>query len=176
MQGSRVDSKPAPVVVGNVGAKFTEDGGVATTTVIAGTSDSRILLCYMPVMVYWISFMIMFTGGDEEIMCLAISAAILGFIISLAILGLEVLKGFMFHIGISVVFSGVGLVLGESLEDFIDWGNIEGFLLLVVMFCAILPIYLHYRQKHVQALGAAYATPICMFIIMFGILIGVLGW
>ena len=175
MQGSRADSKPAPVVVGNVGVKPPEDRGVATTTVIESTSDSRILLCYMPVMVYWISFMIMFTGGDEEIMCLAIPAAIIGFIISLAILGLEVLKGFMFHIGISVVFSGVGLVLGESLEDFID-DVFEGFLLLIVMFCAILPIYLHYRQKHVQALGAAYATPICMFIIMFGILIGVLGW
>ena len=71
MQGSRADSKPAPVVVGNVGVKSPEDRGVATTTVIESTSDSRILLCYMPVMVYWISFMIMFTGGDEEIMCLA---------------------------------------------------------------------------------------------------------
>ena len=98
MQGSRVDSKPAPVVVGNVGVKSPEDRGVATTTVIESTSDSRILLCYMPVMVYWISFMIMFTGGDEEIMCLAIPAAIIGFIISLAILGLEVLKGIEFNI------------------------------------------------------------------------------
>ena len=91
MDDSGVSSKPAPVVVGNVGAKYTEDGGVATTTAIESTSDSRILLCYMPVMVYWISFMIMFTGGDEEIMCLAIPAAILGSIISLAILGLDCL-------------------------------------------------------------------------------------
>ena len=175
MQGSRADSKPAPVVVGNVGVKSPEDRGVATTTVIESTSDSRILLCYMPVMVYWISFMIMFTGGDEEIMCLAIPAAIIGFIISLAILGLEVLKGFVFNIGISIVFSGVGVVLGESLEDLLDLME-EGFLLFIVMICVILPIYLHYRQKHVQALGAAYATPICMIIIMFGILIGIFGW
>ena len=52
MDDSGVSSKPAPVVVGNVGAKYTEDAGVATTTVIESTSDSRILLCYMPVMVY----------------------------------------------------------------------------------------------------------------------------
>ena len=173
MQGSRVDSKPAPVVVGNVGVKSPEDRGVATTTVIESTSDSRILLCYMPVMVYWISFMIMFTGGDEEIMCLAIPAAIIGFIISLAILGLEVLKGFVFNIGISIFFSCL-IGASPSVEDLLDLME-EGFLLVIVMICVILPIYLHYRQKHVQALGAAYATPICMIIIMFGILIGIFG-
>ena len=174
MQGSRVDSKPAPVVVGNVGVKSPEDRGVATTTVIESTSDSRILLCYMPVMVYWISFMIMFTGGDEEIMCLAIPAAIIGFIISLAILGLEVLKGFVFNIGISIFFSCL-IGASPSVEDLLELME-EGFLLVIVMICVILPIYLHYRQKHVQALGAAYATPICMIIIMFGILIGIFGW
>lgn len=174
MQGSRADSKPAPVVVGNVGVKSPEDRGVATTTVIESTSDSRILLCYMPVMVYWISFMIMFTGGDEEIMCLAIPAAIIGFIISLAILGLEVLKGFVFNIGISIFFSCL-IGASPSVEDLLDLME-EGFLLVIVMICVILPIYLHYRQKHVQALGAAYATPICMIIIMFGILIGIFGW
>ena len=174
MQGSRVDSKPAPVVVGNVGVKSPEDRGMATTTVIESTSDSRILLCYMPVMVYWISFMIMFTGGDEEIMCLAIPAAIIGFIISLAILGLEVLKGFVFNIGISIFFSCL-IGASPSVEDLLDLME-EGFLLVIVMICVILPIYLHYRQKHVQALGAAYATPICMIIIMFGILIGIFGW
>ena len=174
MQGSRADSKPAPVVVGNVGVKPPEDRGVATTTVIESTSDSRILLCYMPVMVYWISFMIMFTGGDEEIMCLAIPAAIIGFIISLAILGLEVLKGFVFNIGISIFFSCL-IGASPSVEDLLDLME-EGFLLVIVMICVILPIYLHYRQKHVQALGAAYATPICMIIIMFGILIGIFGW
>ena len=174
MDDSGVSSKPAPVVVGNVGAKFTEDGGVATTTVIESTSDSRILLCYMPVMVYWISFMIMFTGGDEEIMCLAIPAAIIGFIISLAILGLEVLKGFVFNIGISIFFSCL-IGASPSVEDVLELME-EGFLLVIVMICVILPIYLHYRQKHVQALGAAYATPICMIIIMFGILIGIFGW
>ena len=174
MQGSRVDSKPAPVVVGNVGVKSPEDRGVATTTVIESTSDSRILLCYMPVMVYWISFMIMFTGGDEELMCLAIPAAIIGFIISLAILGLEVLKGFVFNIGISIFFSCL-IGASPSVEDLLDLME-EGFLLVIVMICVILPIYLHYRQKHVQALGAAYATPICMIIIMFGILIGIFGW
>ena len=175
MQGSRADSKPAPVVVGNVGVKSPEDRGVATTTVIESTSDSRILLCYMPVMVYWISFMIMFTGGDEEIMCLAIPAAIIGFIISLAILGLEVLKGFVLNIGISIFFSslvGASPSLADYLLDLME----EGFLLVTVMICVILPIYLHYRQKHVQALGAAHATPICMIIIMFGILIGIFGW
>jgi hypothetical protein len=174
LQGSRADSKPAPVVVGNVGVKPPEDRGVATTTVIESTSDSRILLCYMPVMVYWISFMIMFTGGDEEIMCLAIPAAIIGFIISLAILGLEVLKGFLFNIGISIFFSCL-VGASPSVEDLLDLME-EGFLLVIVMICVILPIYLHYRQKHVQALGAAYATPICMIIIMFGILIGIFGW
>ena len=174
MDDSGVSSKPAPVVVGNVGAKFTEDGGVATTTVIEGTSDSRILLCYMPVMVYWISFMIMFTGGDEEIMCLAIPAAIIGFIISLAILGLEVLKGFVLNIGISIFFSCL-IGASPSVADLLDLME-EGFLLVIVMICVILPIYLHYRQKHVQALGAAYATPICMIIMMFGILIGIFGW
>ena len=174
MQGSRADSKPAPVVVGNVGVKTPEDRGVATTTVIESTSDSRILLCYMPVMVYWISFMIMFTGGDEEIMCLAIPAAIIGFIISLAILGLEVLKGFVFNIGISIFFSCL-IGASPSVEDLLELME-EGFLLVIVMICVILPIYLHYRQKHVQALGAAYATPICMTIIMFGILIGIFGW
>jgi hypothetical protein len=174
LQGSRADSKPAPVVVGNVGVKPPEDRGVATTTVIESTSDSRILLCYMPVMVYWISFMIMFTGGDEEIMCLAIPAAIIGFIISLAILGLEVLKGFLFNIGISIFFSCL-IGASPSVEDLLELME-EGFLLVIVMICVILPIYLHYRQKHVQALGAAYATPICMIIIMFGILIGIFGW
>ena len=174
MQRFRVDSKPAPVVVGNVGVKSPEDRGVATTTVIESTSDSRILLCYMPVMVYWMSFMIMFTGGDEEIMCLAIPAAIIGFIISLTILGLEVLKGFVFNIGISIFFSCL-IGASPSVEDLLDLME-EGFLLVIVMICVILPIYLHYRQKHVQALGAAYATPICMIIIMFGILIGIFGW
>ena len=174
MDDSGVSSKPAPVVVGNVGVKSPEDRGVATTTVIESTSDSRILLCYMPVMVYWISFMIMFTGGDEEIMCLAIPAAIIGFIISLAILGLEVLKGFVFNIGISIFFSCL-IGASPSVEDLLELME-EGFLLVIVMICVILPIYLHYRQKHVQALGAAYATPICMIIIMFGILIGIFGW
>ena len=46
----------------------------------------------------------------------------------------------------------------------------------MILLPAILPVRLHLYKAHVRALGSAYAMPVCMFIILMGVAIGVWGW
>ena len=62
------------------------------------------------------------------------------------------------------------LFSADAVEDlFYDIGVL--FLLFIILISAILPIDFLYRNKHVRALGSVYAMPMCMFIMMFAILL-----
>ena len=181
MQGSRVDSKPAPVVVGNVGVGLPGNAGVGHVSLTAGAVDEfrAVIPFYIPVVFFWMTAIwAIIEGGDDEIGW-GMLVGLVGFIVSIAILRLEFFKGFCLNIGFSMLI-GIGLCFiftfsSDILEDlFFDLWFI--FFLPIILLPAILPVRLHLNKTHVKALGSAYAMPACMFIIMMGVLIGVLGW
>ena len=181
MQGSRVDSKPAPVVVGNVGVGLPGNTSGGHVSLTAGAVDGfrAVIPFYIPVVFFWMTAIwAIIEGGDDEIGW-GMLVGLVGFIVSIAILRLEFFKGFCLNIGFSMLI-GIGLCFiftfsSDILEDlFFDLWFI--FFLPIILLPAILPVRLHLNKTHVKALGSAYAMPACMFIIMMGVLIGVLGW
>jgi hypothetical protein len=185
MQGSRTGSKPEPVVVGQVGVNLPGNGSVATTTVTGGVGLSdgfrTCVPFYLPLAFFWLMFITtLFEGGDDAISC-GLMVVLVGFIVSIGYHRLEFFKGFGLNIGYSMLIS-IGLCFLFTLVG--GGGNIEDlffdiwlvFLLLVILLPAILPVRLHLDKSHIRAMGSAYAMPVCMFIIMMGVLIGVLGW
>ena len=179
MQGSRVDSKPAPVVVGNVGVGLPGNAGVGHVSLTAGAVDEfrAVIPFYIPVVFFWMTAIwAIIEGGDDEIGW-GMLVGLVGFIVSIAILRLEFFKGFCLNIGFSMLI-GIGLCLiftfsSDILEDlFFDFAMYWCLILLP----AILPVRLHLNKTHVRALGSAYAMPACMFIIVIGVAIGIFGW
>ena len=181
MNISQAGSKPIPVVVGNVGAKLPENDGVVPVSLSAGMVDEFRVVApfYIPVVFFWMTAIwAIIEGGDDEIGW-GMLIGLAGFIASIANLRLEFFKGFCLNIGFSMLI-GIGLCFiftfsSDILEDlFFDLWFI--FFLPIILLPAILPVRLHLNKTHVKALGSAYAMPACMFIIMMGVLIGVLGW
>ncbi len=179
MQGSRVDSKPAPVVVGNVGVGLPGNAGVGHVSLTAGAVDEfrAVIPFYIPVVFFWMTAIwAIIEGGDDEIGW-GMLVGIVGFIASIAILRLEFFKGFCLNIGFSMLI-GISLCSiftfsSDIFEDlFFDFAMYWGLILLP----AILPVRLHLKKAHVRALGSAYAMPACMFIIVIGVAIGIVGW
>jgi len=186
MQMPRTGSKPEPVVVGKVGVDLPGKGSMATTTVNGGMGLSdEFRACvpfYLPLAFFWLMFIqTLFAGGDDAISC-GLMVVLLGFIVSVGYHRLELFKGFGLNIGYSVLLS-IGLCFLFSLsgafsldiEDLLfDFWLV--FLLPIILLPAILPVRLHLDKSHIRAMGAAYAMPISMFIIMFGLLVGIFGW
>ena len=179
MEISRAGSKPTPVVVGNVGAKLPESGLVAPASLSAGMGDGfrAVIPFYIPVVFFWMTAMwAIIEGGDDEIGW-GMLVGFVGFIASIAILRLEFFKGFCLNIGFSMLI-GISLCLiftfsSDIFEDlFFDFHMYWCMILLP----AILPVRLHLNKAHVRALGSAYAMPACMFIIVIGVAIGIVGW
>ena len=179
MQRSRVDSKPAPVVVGKVGVGLPGNTDVGHVSLTAGVGDGfrAVIPFYIPVVFFWMTAMwAIIEGGDDEIGW-GMLVGLVGFIASIAILRLEFFKGFCLNIGFSMLI-GIGLCLiftfsSDIFEDlFFDFHMYWCMILLP----AILPVRLHLNKAHVRALGSAYAMPACMFIILMGVAIGIFGW
>ena len=142
--------------------------------VVESTSNSSLILYYLPNGVFWLSLLSLWNGGDDDIMFWGVVIPIAGFLVSIAVHRWEVVKGFVLNIGFSMVVALVFWVVfsADAVEDlFFDIGIL--FLFFIILASAILPIRLLYTNKHVRALGSVYAMPICMFIIMFGIILAV---
>ena len=141
-------------------------------TVVESTSNSSLILYYLPNGVFWLSLLSLWNGGDDDIMFWGVVTPIAGFLVSIAVHRWEVVKGFVLNIGFSIVVALVFWFLfsADAVEDlFYDIGVL--FLLFIILISAILPIGFLYRNMHVRALGSVYAMPICMFIMMFAILL-----
>ena len=173
MEISPAGSKPTPVVVGNVGAKLPESGGVAPASLTAGVGMFALIPFYIPVVFFWMTAMwAIIEGGDDEIGW-GMLVGLVGFATSH--LG-GILQGFCLNIGFSMLI-GIGLcdihISSDIFEDlFFDFHMYWCMILLP----AILPVRLHLNKAYVRALGSAYAMPACMFIILIGVAIGIVGW
>ena len=179
MQGSRVDSKPAPVVVGNVGVGLPGNAGVGHVSLTAGAVDEfrAVIPFYIPVVFFWMTAIwAIIEGGDDEIGW-GMLVGLVGFIVSIAILRLEFFKGFCLNIGFSMLISiGLRLIFTFSSDIFEDLFFDLHMYWCLILLPAILPVRLHLNKTHVRALGSAYAMPACMFIIVIGVAIGIFGW
>jgi len=179
LQGSRVDSKPAPVVVGNVGVGLPGNAGVGHVSLTAGAVDEfrAVIPFYIPVVFFWMTAIwAIIEGGDDEIGW-GMLVGLVGFIVSIAILRLEFFKGFCLNIGFSMLISiGLCLIFTFSSDIFEDLFFDLHMYWCLILLPAILPVRLHLNKTHVRALGSAYAMPACMFIIVIGVAIGIFGW
>ena len=141
-------------------------------TVVENTSNSSLILYYLPNLAFWLSFLSLWNGGDDDIMCWGAVIPIAGFLVSIAVHRGEVVKGFGLNIGFSMIVAFTFWLLFSSSgtdDQFLD----EGIIFLLILLSAIVPVYSYLKNKHVRALGSVYAMPICMFIIMFGIVLAV---
>ena len=176
MDGSGIDPKPIPVIVGYVGVPASENGEVNPTVVSAEmTGGVRVVLpFYIPVGLFWMMVVwAIIEGGDDEIGC-GMVILLGGFIASIANLRLEFFKGFGLNIGISGVCSFFAFILGSVM---FEPEGVVGALILIYIFLSstVPPVWLHKEGLHVRALGSAYAVPVCMFIVVFGFLLGLFG-
>ena len=137
-------------------------------TIVESTSNSSLILYYLPNGVFWLSLLSLWNGGDDDIMFWGVVTPIAGFLVSIAVHRWEVVKGFVLNIGFSMIVALFFWFL-FSAGDGVGDGVL--FLLFIILISAILPIDFLYRNKHVRALGSVYAMPICMFIMMFAILL-----
>ena len=137
-------------------------------TIVESTSNSSLILYYLPNGVFWLSLLSLWNGGDDDIMFWGVVTPIAGFLVSIAVHRWEVVKGFVLNIGFSMIVALVFWFLFSAGDGVGDGGL---FLLFIILISAILPIDFLYRNKHVRALGSVYAMPICMFIMMFAILL-----
>ena len=178
MDDSVVRSKPEPVVVGLAGgANSRENGGVGNTTLTIGSGDEirAVVPFYMPLGFFWLMIIwAIVEGSDDEVGC-GMMIVLPGFIASIVNLRLEFFKGFVLNIGLSVIFSFIAFILGSALHEPDGVGGVL-ILISIISSGAVLPVWLHKEGVHVRALGSAYAMPICIFIIVFGLLFGMFGW
>ena len=158
-----VDSLPNSLPSRSVGNVYPND-----FTIVESTSNSSLILYYLPNGVFWLSLLSLWNGGDDDIMFWGVVTPIAGFLVSIAVHRWEAVKGFVLNIGSSMIVALVFWFL-FSAGDGVGDGVL--FLLFIILISAILPIDFLYRNKHVRALGSVYAMPICMFIMMFAILL-----
>ena len=164
-----VESSRDSLPTRSVGSVYPNDFAV-----VESTSNSSLILYYLPNGVFWLSFLSLWNGGDDDIMFWGVVTPIAGFLVSIAVHRWEVVKGFVLNIGFSMVVALVFWFVfsADAAEDlFFDAEFL--FLFFIILASAILPIRLLYTNKYVRALGSVYAMPICMFIIMFGVLLAV---
>ena len=128
----------------------------------------KFALFYLPLAFLFITTLSVMDGGNDDTMCVAIGIPIVGFFAGVGVYKIEFLKGFGAHLAYSIGYAFIGYLL--VLIEFFDVE--EGILGLMIMASLTMPIVLHLKQDHVRALGSAYAAPLCMFIMLIGLAIG----
>ena len=128
------------------------------------------LFYYIPVLWYLIVVNSVMEGGDDDALGMGITLPIVGFLVGIGMYRLEFLKGFGLHLVFSIGYAFIAyfLVIIGFLGDLNDGPPI--FLVLVV--CFIMPIRNHMKNNHFRAIGALYAIPLAIWIVIIGILIG----
>ena len=128
----------------------------------------KFALFYLPLVFLLITTLSVMNGGNDDVLCVAILIPTGGFFVGVGVYKIEFLKGFGAHLAYSIGYAFIGYLL--VLIGFFDVE--EGFLGLIIMASLTMPIVLHLKQDHVRALGSAYAVPLCMFIMLIGVAIG----
>ena len=128
----------------------------------------KFALFYLPLVFLLTTTLSVMNGGNDDVLCVAISIPIGGFFVGVGVYKIEFLKGFGAHLAYSIGYAFIGYLL--VLIGFFDVE--EGILGLMIMASLTMPIVLHLKQDHVRALGSAYAVPLCMFIMLIGLAIG----
>ena len=129
----------------------------------------KFALFYLPLVFLLITTLSVMNGGNDDALCVAILIPIGGFFVGVGVYKIEFLKGFGAHLAYSIGYAFIGYLL--VLIGFFDVE--EGILGLMIMASLTMPIVLHLKQDHVRALGSAYAVPLCMFIMLIGVVIGI---
>ena len=116
-------------------------------------------------------------GGDDDALFLGIMLPIVGFLVGIGLYRLEFLKGFALHLLFSIAYGFIAyfLVIIGFLSDLHDGPPIS----LVIMVSFIMTIRYHLNNENRRALGAMYAIPLTIWIVILGLLIGwiqVDGW
>ncbi|MAH30144.1 MAG: hypothetical protein CL959_05645 [Euryarchaeota archaeon] len=150
------------------------------TTTLAPEQQTKPLtfaLFYFPVVYYLIVVNSVMEGGDDDALFLGIMLPILGFLVGIGLYRLEFLKGFGLHLLLSIAYGFIAyfLVVIGFLSNLDDGPPIS----LVIMVSFILTIRYHLKNENRRAIGAMYAIPLTIWIIIIGLLIGwiqVEGW
>ena len=129
----------------------------------------KFALFYLPLVFLLMTTLSVMNGGNDDALCVAILIPIGGFFVGVGVYKIEFLKGFGVHLAYSIGYAFVAYLL-VSIGFF---NSEEGFLSLLIMASLAMPIVLHLKQDHVRALGSAYAAPLCMFIMLIGVVIGI---
>ena len=150
--------------------ELSQNSHAITHTPEQETMPLALALFYVPVAWYLIVVNSVMEGGDDDALFLGITLPIVGFLVGVGMYRLEFLKGFGLHLVFSIGYAFIAyfLVIIGFLGDLDDGPPI--FLVLVV--CFIMPIRNHMKNNHFRAIGALYAIPLAIWIVIIGILIG----
>ena len=155
-------------------------GQNSETTTLAPEQQTKPLtfaLFYFPVVYYLIVVNSVMEGGDDDALFLGIMLPIVGFLVGIGLYRLEFLKGFGLHLLCSIAYGFIAyfLVIIGFLSDLSDGPPIS----LVIMVSFIMTIRYHLKNENRRAIGALYAIPLTIWIVILGLLIGwiqVDGW
>ena len=141
------------------------------------TKPLTFALFYFPVVYYLIVVNSVMEGGDDDALFFGIMLPIVGFLVGIGLYRLEFLKGFGLHLLFSIGYGFIAyfLVIIGFLSDLDDGPPIS----LIVMISFLMTIRYHLKNKHRRAIGAMYAIPLTIWVVIFGLLIGwiqVDGW
>ena len=141
-------------------------------------NDWGLVLLYIPLAYFGLMFIGLINGGDDDAAGVGAVIAVIGFLIAIAIYRMEFFKGFGLSFLMSIIYAFIAFILGSILsEDFwesVFWdSDTPDFLITIIIPCTILPIYLHLKGMHTRALGSAYAIPICVFVMLMGLILGI---
>ena len=131
------------------------------------------VLYYLPFLYLYSVVISVSRGGDDDALFLGTVIPITGFLIGLFRYRMEFFEGFVVNIGFCVPFAFF-FALAGYIGVFGDVDNVADILLFITLPALYLPYKNHNTKRHRRALGSAYAAPLCVMGMLFGLMLGVI--
>ena len=135
------------------------------------------MLYYIPLLFAFMVFVLMtefrfseMTVGAVAMFGTTLSA--LGLIVGSVHLRADFLKGFFLHIVVGSLVAFLFFALSAWFDLFGDVYGTVRMLVLSTLPALYFPLRYHDKQQHRHALGAAYAAPLVLTMVFFGLLVG----
>ena len=132
------------------------------------------LLYYLPLLYLLVVVDSVSNGGDDDALFMGTVLPILGFVIGLFQFRWNFFKAFGWQITVCIPLAVVYFVLAGGLGVFGDVNDLKEVFLVITLPALYLPVKYHLESDHVRALGAAYAAPLGIFCLLFGLMFGVI--
>ena len=139
-----------------------------------GLNPTVLFLYHVPLVYLFMVILSVSDGGDDNALFMGITAPIVGFVVGLVQLRWEFLKGFLLQLGVCFPLAVVLFILSGGVGAFGDVGGLDEIFFIALLPTLFLPFRYYMNGMKYRALGATYAAPLGFFILVIGIMFGVI--